>query len=97
LNLVLLDCAANNAEARSLRHEKIVTQILAPLVGIVEISSLLIISESRNLIDLQEVSNFFEEEDSGEDRAEVIATLLQQVVLCLEELGLLVDILVNLG
>ena len=80
-----------------MRAEEVVTQLLASLFRVVEQSVLLIIRESCNLINLQEVSNFLKEEDSGKDRAEVLAAPLQEVVLCLKELGLLVDILVDLG
>ena len=70
---------------------------MASLFRVVEQSVFLIIRESCILINLQEVSNFLKEEDSGKDRAEVLAAPLQEVVLCLKELGLLVDILVDLG
>jgi len=80
-----------------LRAEEVVTQLLASLFRVVEQSVLLIIRESCILIDLQEVSNFLKEEYSGKDRAEVLAAPLQEVVLCLKELGLLMDILVDLG
>ena len=80
-----------------MRAEEVVTQLLASLFRVVEQSVFLIIRESCNLINLQEVSNFLKEEDSGKDRAEVLAAPLQEVVLCLKELGLLMDILVDLG
>ena len=70
---------------------------MASLFRVVEQSVFLIIRESCILINLQEVSNFLKEEDSGKDRAEVLAAPLQEVVLCLKELGLLMDILVDLG
>ena len=80
-----------------MRAEEVVTQLLASLFRVVEQSVFLIIRESCILINLQEVSNFLKEEDSGKDRAEVLAAPLQEVVLCLKELGLLMDILVDLG
>ena len=70
---------------------------MASLFRVVEQSVFLIIRESCILINLQEVSNFLKEEDSGKDRAEVLAAPLQEVVLCLKELGLLMDILIDLG
>ena len=55
--------------------EEVVTQVLAFLLGFVEVSGFRIVAEPDIFFDLQEFGDVLQEEDTGDDLAEVLATL----------------------
>ena len=100
-HLALLYGATNNAEARLTDlSDKVLTKFLLPFVAFIQkqigvVFGILI--HDRVWVNLESITDKFKEKDACQDFPEVHATLLQQAVLAFEEIGLLVDILVDLG
>lgn len=96
LNIGLLYGASNDFQVRLATGKKSVAQLSFALVLLLSHELGLDISARFGLVNLEQVSNIFEEEDTGEHLAEVHAALHEKIVLGLQEVVLLVDVLVDL-
>ena len=103
MDLIDLNSASDNAQAGLAYHDPFVELLLFLLA--VSQEQLFVGNWSFHvrfgrlhggIINIESLGDELEEEDARQDFTEVHAALLQQAVLSLEEVGLLVDVIVDL-